>query len=173
MAPGTRSSLPRMTSSRRLGAAASKGFRTCAAARSGTGRRALSVDRISASEWRLTNEILPAPDIRSRSHGAYRACVARPDQRIEPLLDNINNQYTDPSHPGGPEFLTKITRLRFDIHEDMRRKILYVLRTLFAPRPPHIRMLALPPGTQFLYNFVRVIHDYLLLPCRKLWKAIR
>lgn len=95
------------------------------------------------------------------------------DRRIEPLLDFVTGQKIDPTHPGPPDSLARISQLRFEIHEGVRRKLLYVLRTLFAPRPVHIGMMALPPRIDFLYYLVRAIHDYLLLPCWRLWKAAR
>ena len=95
------------------------------------------------------------------------------DRRIEPLLHLLAGDKIDPTNPSWPQSFSKITRLRYEIHEGVRRKVLYLLRTHFAPRPAHIKMLALPPWADFLYYVVRVIHDYILLPCWRLWRAAR
>lgn len=92
------------------------------------------------------------------------------DRRLDVLLDIVTTQKLNFTKPGPPDSFSKLTRIRFAVHEGIRRKAVYVLQTLFAPRPAHIEMAALPRGTGFLYYLLRPLHDYLLLPCWRLWK---
>lgn len=92
------------------------------------------------------------------------------DRRIRPSLDFIAKSRKDSDRFGPHAAPSKLTRLRFDIHEGWQRKSLYVARTLFAPRPAHVKFLALPPWGSFLYFVVRPLHDYVLLPVWLAWR---
>ncbi len=95
------------------------------------------------------------------------------DRRIEPLLDVIVTEKLKLANPIPPDSFDKPTRIRFDIHEGAWRKLVYIVRTLFAPRPAHIKFVALPPLAGFLYYAVRPFHDCFLLPIWRLWKAVQ
>lgn len=92
------------------------------------------------------------------------------DRAVARLTNMVISQKLSAFDPKLPGSLSKLSRFRLGIHEGVRRKTLYILRTLFAPRPAHIRMLTLPTQAYFIYYPLRAIHDYVLLPCWRLWK---
>ncbi len=94
------------------------------------------------------------------------------DPHVESMRNTVTLEKVNLGNPNSINSFGRFERFHYDMHEGVWRKISYMLRTLCAPRPKHIRRLALPPSIQALYFVLRPAQDYLLAPAWHLARSL-
>ena len=103
------------------------------------------------------------PDMASRK--------LRKDRIAEKLITKTSSQLASEMNP--TPSIWSPTAFRFHVRERWRDRFAYLLRTIITPRDAHFQMITLPDNLFFGYYFVRLGHDYVLLPTWNVFKKIR
>jgi hypothetical protein len=67
----------------------------------------------------------------------------------------------------------RLNHYHMRLYDTLRTKGRYLGRVLTTPSDKHFRMLSLPLELHWLYPFVKVVHDHVMLPIWSGWKRVR
>jgi FkbM family methyltransferase len=91
------------------------------------------------------------------------AALVAADRAVQPTIERIAAHWRAEEVTGPPS--NKILSLdRLRLHDGLLRRIGYIVRTWFLPKPHHIGLAALPAGLGFAYVPIKLFHDIIALP---------
>lgn len=85
------------------------------------------------------------------------------DRRVEKIIGRVIARW-EMDDPGGPPSNKALSLDRFLLHDGLRRRASYVLRTFLLPGPQHVPLVRLPRSLALAYIPIGLAHDLIALP---------
>lgn len=90
----------------------------------------------------------------------------RENRAATPLAEQVIRRFEH--HESALHDPYRLSRFYWRMRERPRDRWAYAVRTVFTPRVPHYRLLHLPAGLEWGYYPLKLLWDYVVLPCQRL-----